>query len=55
MGLGERQANGAGQARVWRCSGAETEDRDYALASSGSAETERSARCEYPRSVEDIE
>lgn len=46
MGLSERQANGACQACVWRCSGAETEDGDYALAGAGSAETERGARCE---------
>lgn len=45
MGLSERQANGACQARVRRRSGAETEDRGHALAGAGSAETERSARC----------
>lgn len=45
MGLSERQANGPCQARVWRCSGAETEDGGHALAGAGPAKTERSGRC----------
>lgn len=44
MGLRQREADGAVEASVRGCSGAETQDRGYAAAGEGTTETQRDTR-----------
>lgn len=41
MGLRERQADGALQTRIWRCSGTKVEDRGHAITGEGKKEGKR--------------